>query len=317
MELYQLRTFAAVAETGHLTRAADRLHISQPAVSAQIKALEDNFEVRLFERGPGGMTLTRAGARLLEQAAKVLAAAEELRNVAKALTGEIAGRLRIGTIGAPEFIRLGEFSSRTVERFPLLELEFHADVSGAALEAVRDGSFDASFYVGELVHPNVVGLELREMTFRVVAPAAWADRVQQADWRAMAALPWILMPSISTHSQLARTMFREHGVEPSHVIEANQESLIVNLVVSGVGVSLLPDPLALDLQTAGQVCIWEKAVLRGTLWFIYLRERANDPLIKELVEVLRETWAPAETGEASPPPRKTADAGDGTRSTVG
>ena len=319
MELYQLKTFAAVAETGHLTRAAERLHISQPAVSAQIKALEDKLEVRLFERGPGGMTLTRAGARLLEQAAKVLAAAEELRNLAKALTGEIAGRLRIGTIGAPEFIRLGEFSSRTVERFPLLELEFHAEVSSAALEAVRDGTFDASFYVGELVYPNVVGLGLSEMTFRVVAPAAWADRVRQADWKAMAALPWILMPSMSTHSQLARTMFREHGVEPGHVIEANQESLIANLVVSGVGVSLLPDPLALDLQAAGQVCISEKAVLRGTLWFIYLRERANDPLIKGLVEVLRETWAPGKTGtgDASPSSRKTAGAGDGTRTTVG
>jgi DNA-binding transcriptional LysR family regulator len=318
MELYQLRTFAAVAETGHLTRAADRLHVSQPAVSAQIKALEEELDVRLFERGPAGMTLTRAGARLLNEAAKVLGAAEELRNVAKALTGEIAGRLRIGTIGAPEFIRLGEFSSRTVERFPLLELEFHAEVSSAALEAVRDGTFDASFYVGEVMHPNVVGLGLREITFRVVAPAAWADRVRQADWKAMAALPWILMPSMSTHSQLARTMFREHGVEPGHVIEADQESLIANLVVSGVGVSLLPDPLALDLQTAGKVCISEKAVLRGTLWFIYLRERANDPLIKGLVEVLRETWALEQPGAevASSPPRKPAGARDRSRSAV-
>lgn len=314
MELYQLRTFAAVAEIGHLTRAADRLHISQPAVSAQIKALEEELELRLFERGPGGMTLTRAGARLLQEAAKVLGAAEELRNAAKALTGEIAGRLRIGTIGAPEFIRLGEFSSRTVERFPLLELEFHAEVSSAALGAVRDGTFDASFYVGELTYPNVVGLRLREITFRVVAPAAWADRVSQADWKAMAALPWILMPSMSTHSQLARAMFREHGVEPGHVIEADQESLIANLVVSGVGVSLLPDPLALDLQTAGKVCISEKAVLRGMLWFIYLRERANDPLIKGLVEVLRETWALDRTAGASPSPRETAGTDDRSRS---
>ena len=260
MELYQLKTFAAVAETGHLTRAADRLHISQPAVSAQIKALEEELEVRLFERGPGGMALTRAGTRLLEQAAKVLATAEELRNAAKALKGEIAGRLRIGTVGAPEFIRLGEFSSRAVDRFPLLELEFHAEVSGAALEAVRSGTLDASFYVGDLVHPNVVGVGLREMTFHVVAPAAWADRVRQADWPTLAAMPWILMPPISTHSQLARAMFREEGVEPTHVIEADQESLIANLVVSGVGVSLLPDPLALDMQAAGRVCISEKTV---------------------------------------------------------
>ena len=61
MELYQLRTFAAVAELGHLTRAAERLHVSQPAVSAQIRALEDELGTPLFERGPSGMTLTTAG----------------------------------------------------------------------------------------------------------------------------------------------------------------------------------------------------------------------------------------------------------------
>ena len=64
MELYQLRGFAAVAESGHLTRAAERLHLSQPALSAQIKALEDELGVHLFERGPSGMALTAAGKRL-------------------------------------------------------------------------------------------------------------------------------------------------------------------------------------------------------------------------------------------------------------
>ncbi len=295
MELYQLRTFAAVAETGHLTRASERLHISQPAVSAQIKALEEELDVRLFDRGPGGMTLTRAGARLLEQVAKVIAAAEELKHLAKAFKGELAGRLRIGTLSDPEFIRLGEFSGRAVERFPLLELEFRAEVSGAALEAVRDGALDAAFYVGELTHPNVAGLGLRDMTFRVAAPAAWAERV--ADWNALAALPWILMPSNSTLNHLAWAMFREHGVVPSKVIEADQESVIANLVVSGVGVSLLPDPLGLDLQRAGQVCISEKAVLHATLWFIYLADRARDPLIQGALEVLRETWSLSPAGE--------------------
>ena len=291
MELYQLRTFAAVAETGHLTRAAERLHISQPAVSAQIKALEEELDVRLFDRGPGGMTLTRAGTRILEATRKVLAAADEMKNAAKALKGEVAGRLRIGTVSDPEFIRLGEFSGRAMRRFPLLELEFHNEFSGAAVDAVRDGTLDAAFYVGRLVPVHLDGLALREMPFRVVGPAAWADRVRSADWSAMAALPWVLMPSNSTHHELAQALFRDHGMEPPRLIEADQESVIANLVVSGVGLSLLPENLVLELQKAGDVCVAENTVLNATLWFIYLKERAQDPLVTGVVDVLRETWS--------------------------
>ena len=71
MELYQLRTFAAVAEEGHLTRAAERLHLSQPAVSGHIKALEQELDVRLFERTATGMVLTEPGRQLLGHANKV------------------------------------------------------------------------------------------------------------------------------------------------------------------------------------------------------------------------------------------------------
>ena len=85
MELYQLRSFAAVAELGHLTRAAERLHISQPAVSAQIKALEDELGVTLFERVSSGMVLTSAGRKLLPAAEKVLDAAQALRSRARTI----------------------------------------------------------------------------------------------------------------------------------------------------------------------------------------------------------------------------------------
>jgi DNA-binding transcriptional LysR family regulator len=319
MELYQLKTFAAVAESGHLTRAAERLHISQPAVSAQIKALEEVLDVRLFERSAAGMTLTRAGARLLEEARKVLAAAEEMKSAAKALKGEVSGRLRIGTVSDPEFIRLGGFSGRAMHRFPLLELEFHNEFSGAAVEAVREGALDAAFYVGQAVPPHLDGLALREMPFRVVGPAAWADRVRVADWDAMAALPWVLMPKTSTHHELAQVLFRDHGMQPSRLIEADQESVIANLVVSGLGLSLLPENLALDLQKAGDLCVSEDALLRATLWFIFREERANDPLISGVVDVLRETWSLGEDGadDAGEPVAGERRAGSRQRASIG
>lgn len=303
MEFYQLRSFVAVAEMGHLTRAAERVHVSQPALSAQIKALEEELDVRLFERTPGGMMLTRAGERLLEQAEKVLAAAEELKHVAKSLQGEIAGRLRIGTVLSPELIRLGEFFGRAMERFPLLELEFHHEISGEALEAVRDGSLDASFYFGEIPHQSMTGMALREMTYRVAAPAAWADRIRDADWDTIAALPWILTPPISSHNRLVQAMFRAHGVvPPSKLVEADQESVVASLVVSGAGISLMREKLALEREQEGEVCVWDKVRLNTTLWFVYLAERAHDPLIRALLEVLQKTWASPEPGESASRP---------------
>src|SRR5260221_13354974 len=119
MELYQLRSFAAIAETGQLTRAAEKLHVSQPALSAQLKALEEELDFTLFERTPNGMVLTAAGKRLLAGADSVLAAAQDLQNVAKELKGEVVGKARIGTLSDPAFIRIGEMISAATQRHPL------------------------------------------------------------------------------------------------------------------------------------------------------------------------------------------------------
>jgi DNA-binding transcriptional LysR family regulator len=290
MELYQLRSFAVVAEVRHLTRAAEKLHISQPALSAQIKALEDELEVTLFERTSSGMALTAAGQRLLAEAEKVLFAAQALRNEARALKGRVDGQASVGTLSDPGFIRLGEFLSATVDRYPLLRLELHHEISGAAFEKVRDGQLDAAFYYGALSHPTVAGLELRAMTYVVAGPAAWRDRVAEAGSAEIAALPWILTPSISSHNRLVRDLFREHGVEPSKVVEADQESVISSLVVSGVGLSLMREDVALEKEAAGEVCLWPKGRATTTLWFIYPQERADDPVIRALRDVIRETW---------------------------
>ncbi|MCJ7838959.1 MAG: LysR family transcriptional regulator [Burkholderiales bacterium] len=290
MELYQLRSFVAVAEVGHLTRAAEKLHVSQPAVSAQIKALEDELDLALFERTSSGMALTRAGERLLADAEKVLAAAQAMRNEAKALKGEVAGKLRVGTTSDPGFIRVGEFLNTTVERHPLLQVELHHEITGAAFAMVRDGELDASFYYGDLEHPSVEGLRLRASAYRVAAPAAWSGRVVNADWSQIANQPWVTTPSISTHHKLLRALFDKHGIEPTKVVEADQESVIANLVVSGVGLSLIREDLALEKAAAGEVCLWGDVRLETILWFIYLRARADDPAIRALLGVLRDTW---------------------------
>ena len=297
MELYQLRSFAAVAELGHLTRAADKLHISQPALSAQIKALEDELGVPLFDRTPSGMVLTPAGQRLLPEAEKVVAAALALRSQAKAYQGEAAGRARVGTLADPEFLRLSDFLAVAIDRYPLVEIELHHEVSGNAFAKVRDGELDAAYYYGSLTHPQVTAVPLREFAYRVVAPIAWRDRVEGADWDAIAALPWIVTPAISTHSALAQELFQTHGVAPAKLIEADNELVISSLVVAGLGVALMREDLALAAASEGTVCLWRDVRATTTLSFVHLRERGDDPIVRALTDVLHGVWV----GSSGPP----------------
>jgi DNA-binding transcriptional LysR family regulator len=111
MELYQLRTFSAVAELGSLARATAGLHLSQPAASAHIKALEEELGVSLFERKPSGLALTRAGADLLPYAQRLLAGASELSSRARRLRGLVGGKLRLGAFLDPQVLQLGELMS--------------------------------------------------------------------------------------------------------------------------------------------------------------------------------------------------------------
>lgn len=285
-----MRSFVAIAEVGQLTRAAEKLHISQPALSAQLKALEDELELTLFERTSNGMELTTAGKQMLEEAEKILSAAQALHNGARALKGEVAGKVSIGTSSDPEFIRLGEFMSTAVARYPLLELELRQEITGVAFEHVRDGSLDASFYYGERSHPNVARLPLREITYRIAAPAEWRERVKDAGWKEIAEQSWIIPPPISTHHQLVYALLRQHGVEPTKVVEADQEDVISSLVISGVGLALMREDLALEKAAAGEVCLWKDVRMPTTLWFIYLQEREDDPVIRVLLDVLKDTW---------------------------
>ncbi|MBI1394979.1 MAG: LysR family transcriptional regulator [Betaproteobacteria bacterium] len=299
MELYQIRSFVAVAEAGNFTRAAERLHISQPALSAQIKALENALELELFERRPNGVTPTAAGARLLVCARKVLDAARAFRDEARSIKGDIAGVVTVGTVSDPQFIRIAAFMAAAIERYPRIEIRFHHEVSGEAFEKVRDGLLDASFYYGDLEHQAVTGLPLREITYRIVAPSAWRERLAHATLAEVAVEPWVMTPPISTHHQIASGLFKRISISPAKVVEADDEFVVSSLVESGLGMGLMREDLAETAARRGAVCLWGDIKLTTTLKFIYQRTRRHDPVIDALVDILRNVWGTTEDAEHS------------------
>lgn len=290
MELYLLRTFVIVAEQGHLTKAAALLHVSQPAVSGQIKALEEQLELKLFERGPGGVRLTKAGEALLPHAKAVVAQAADFRKAAKEIEGHLTGKARVGTILDPIGIRLGPLVSALFERHPWLDLTLQHGISTWVNECVSNGSLDAGFSLGGSFHSNVRVVPLAEMPYCIVAPAAWRPRIDGADLQGMAALPWVRPPPHSPHQQMLDGLFEPSRLHPATVVEADQESTISTLVKAGIGLGLMREDLARAAAAAGEVLIWEGAPLATQLSFLYARGRDTDPVIAALLEAVAEIW---------------------------
>ena len=290
MEIYQLRAFVTVAKIGHLTRAAEALHVTQPAVTGQIKALEEQLGIALFDRRPGRIMLTRAGERLLPDAEKVLAAAGALLGRARELQGEVSGTLVIGTVGDPDSLRLGSLLSGLVTALPLLEIKTRSGEAETLCEAVATSTLQASFYIGPHLPRDVLGLPLQTIHYRVAAPFAFSHKVLHAGWREIADMPWIGAP-YSNHAQtLLRDLFARQGLLPNIVLESDDTSAPLSLVRAGLGLALLREDVAVPAAERGEVVIWPHTRVAAMLSFIYPKTLAHDPAVVAAVSQLRTVW---------------------------
>jgi DNA-binding transcriptional LysR family regulator len=297
MDLTLLRAFVTVAREGNLTRAAVQLHLTQPAVSLQIKHLQETLGVTLFTRTSHGLSLTRDGQALLPHAERALAAASDVQRAAAALRHEVRGRLRIGTILDPAFLRLGGFLKQLVETWPHIETALRHGMSGWVLEQVRAGELDVGYYIGLPSDDDTRDVAFHAVTlthfqYRVLAPAGWKDRVKGArDWRSLAALPWIWTPPASAHNRLLSRCFDEAGVKPVKVAEVDQEPSMLDLVKSGVGLTLARDATAIAEAHAHALTIVEGVTVPTQLSFITLAARKDEPAIAAALKLIEQQWA--------------------------
>jgi DNA-binding transcriptional LysR family regulator len=144
MELRHLRYFVAVAEELHFRRAAERLHVAQPAVSEQVRKLEDELGVRLFDRTPRNVALTDAGAALLPEARRVLRGAEAARLAARSASDRPARVLRIGYVPTALLASVPRTLRRLVATTPNLQTTMEPGSGLELSDAVRAGELDAA-----------------------------------------------------------------------------------------------------------------------------------------------------------------------------
>lgn len=295
-DLRQLRYFVAVAEAGHVGRAAERLHLSQPPLSRQIRQLEANLGVSLFHRHARGVSLTEAGERLLLDAQDLLAAAEAAATTAQRTARGELGRLRLGFASTALYSILPALVRRLGEGLPAVTLELRELTAEQQFHALAGGTLDAGIVICAdppapldrlplLAEPLVACLPAQHP---LAAPAGTTP-LPLATLRDE---PFILFPRVQAPALHDRILAlgQQAGFTPRLGQQGVQMQTIVGLVSAGLGVALVPasmaglrrpgvcyraiEPAGLDLPTE---LVWQPAGLR--------------PVTARLIELAREAAA--------------------------
>jgi DNA-binding transcriptional LysR family regulator len=242
MDLRQLSYFVAVAEEGQFTRAASRVSVAQPAVSAQIGRLERELGETLFHRDQRAVRLTGAGEALLPHARAALAAAERGRDTIASLRGMLHGRLRVGVAG-PVDHRFAETLGDFHRAHPAVEIAFTQEHNESLLEAVANGDVDAAI-VGVGAQPlppqirtRVIATEPLVLAVRRGDPLSSRRSVALTQVRER---PMITLVRGSGLRTVLENACRDAGFAPRITAETGELASLVELAAEGLGVAVVP-----------------------------------------------------------------------------
>jgi len=289
IDLVQLRTFVAVAEEQHLTRAAERLYMSQSAASAHVRAIEERLGTQLFVRTNRNLELTHAG-QLVAERAKVLLREEAMfTSFARELKGKIEGKLAVGTSSEPG-TRIGDMLAALRERHPMVTIDIMARPSSGTRQALMSGEIDVGVLLGRPLEPTFTYYELMKVPYRVAGPIAWKDKIDSADWADLARLPWLTPSASSAYSSMLAQLFGDKGLELNTVIRFDNAGVGRTALIAGAGMMLVREDHALQGEQDGLLAIAQIARAEVALSIAHQSARKEDPLIQAFLEAARVPW---------------------------
>lgn len=241
MELRQLKYFVAVAEEANFTRAAERVHISQPGISAQIRQLEQDLGATLINRSGRTAAPTAVGEVALGHARAVLAAAQALREAVDEMNGLVRGRLVVGMVTACTVTPLFDALAAFRRAHPGVEISLVEDDSAVLVERVREGAVDLAL-IGAAGRPpqDLDGWPVVSEPLVAAVPSdhplAAREEITLAE---LCGEPVIcLPPGTGVRAVLDRTA-AEHGLCPAVALQASAPDAVIDLALRGLGVAVL------------------------------------------------------------------------------
>ncbi len=289
MELRQLAYFVAVVDRAGFTAAAAELHVAQPGVSAQVRQLERELGVALFDRSGRRVRLTAAGAAVLPYARAALAAADAARLAADELAGLVRGRVAVGMVVACTAVGVLELLSGFRRRHPGIEVSLTEASSDDLVERLREGSLDLAWVAVGPQDPPGLTLQVLadEAIVAAVAPGdplAGRDRLEVGE---LAGRPLVCLPAGSAVRACLAAACRAAGLVPQVALEASDPRMVAQLAARGLGVGILPESTAAALAPALRAVPVASPHLRGRVALAWRAAGPAGPAARALIAFAR------------------------------
>jgi len=308
MEIRQLKAFVAIAESGTFTAGAERVHITQAAISMQIRQLENETGTRLFVRAPRRVLLTEAGEYLLERARVILREHDAALDELAALTGAHRGRLRLGTASAgmggeqlPQILR------ELRKNHPGAETSLFSGTSAQLVQQVLAGQLDAAF-VSLPVEAHGIQSELLNEDYLVAigSPRHQLAKQKVVSAYSLAGEKLILGERGGNTRRLIDQFFEKAGVSINVVMELSRMAAIKRMVEEDMGVGIVPLQSVKDEVAGGRLVRWwiEGAQINWQLGLARLVGGYESPIHQTFLQLSREHFGKTGASQTRSKPKK-------------
>lgn len=283
LTLKQFRYFEALSRQGHFGRAAEACAISQPALSMQIKELEDTVGTPLFDRGARQVRLTNFGEEFALRVRDILRAVEELGDLARASHDHLVGRLRIGVIPTIAPYLLPTIIGNLTRRYPGLDLHVRETVTPKLLHELAEGRLDTAIVALPVSEPSLTEVALFAEEFVLVRPAEDAGKpVPNAE--GLRALRLLLLEEGHCFRDQALSFCNINYALPRELLDGSSLTTLVQMVSAGLGVTLIPEMAVAVEARSGDVALARFGEPRpsrtvGMIW------RRTSPLASQLLQI--------------------------------
>ena len=281
--LKQLRYFDALSRHCHFGRAAEACAISQPALSMQIKELEQFLGGVLLERGARQIRLTKFGEEVAQRVRDILRSVDELGDFARASHDQLAGRLRVGMIPTIAPYLLPTIIGNLTRLHPELDIHVRETLTPKLIQELREGRLDTAIVALPVSEPSLTEIALFAEHFLLVRPGE-AEGTPVPTVKALREMRLLLLEEGHCFRDQALSFCKLHASPPREVLDASSLSTLVQMVSAGIGVTLIPEmAVAVETRSAPvSVARFKNPQPSRTIGMVW---RKTSPLARQLLQI--------------------------------